>query len=262
MSGLYVENLSAGYGKRILWKNLTFSVEPGEICILMGENGSGKTTLIRTLQGAISPQTGGIFWEEAGERLSLATLSVRKRASILTAMPQELPDTPGLLASDYLKMGFYHRLGPFGVPTKEDYTTIRTLAERYGVTDLLSSYLIELSAGQRQMLSLLRCLVQNTPVLLLDEPSSALDFGHGEALIGMIRQIASEGKAILAVLHDPTMAIRLGTRLLCLADGELFCDISNPVEYLSETEQALRKLYPNLRIHKEPLLCYSELPEN
>ncbi len=259
MKGLSVEGLSAGYGNRILWKNLTFSLKPGEICVLMGVNGSGKTTLLRTLQGQLKPVEGRICWRDEAGEIDLATFGVRRRAQILTTMAQEIPDIPGLTGADLVEMGLYPQRGPFAAVTESDREKVKILAEQYGVMSLLSSFLTELSVGQRQILSLMRAIIQDTPVLLLDEPVSALDFSHGDMLVQAIRRLANEGKAILAVLHDPTMALRLSTRLLCLGDGRLLADMESPIENLRTTEEVLRELYPNLRIHQEPLFCYSEM---
>ncbi len=259
MNGLYIEGLTAGYRNRMLWHDLTFSLVAGEISVLMGVNGSGKTTLLRTLQGQLKPASGRIIWRDGAGETNLANLGVRKRAQLLTTMAQEIPDIPGLTGSDLLEMGLYPKCGPFSTVTKADRDRVTALAKQYGAADLLTSFLTELSVGQRQILSLLRAIVQDTPVLLLDEPVSALDFAHGEMLMQVIHQMAKEGKAVLAVLHDPTMALRLGHRLLCLGDGQLFADIQNPDENLPKTEEMLRKLYPELRIHREPLFCYSEM---
>ncbi len=258
MKGLYVKDLSAGYGSRILWKNLTFSLLPGEVSVLMGANGSGKTTLLRTLQGQLKPAAGRIIWRDGTNENDYLTLGVRKRAQILTTMPQEIPDTPGLTGADLVEMGLYPVRGPFAPVTEVDRENIQALAEIYGATSLLSAFLTELSAGQRQILSLLRAIVQNTPVVLLDEPASALDFSHGDMLMEMIRRMALHGKAVLVVLHDPTMAIRLADRLLCLGEGQMLADLRYPADSIEKTEEALRQLYPNLKIHREPLFCYGE----
>ncbi len=255
---LCVEGLSAGYGTKLLWSDITFSIKPGEICVLMGENGCGKTTLLRTLQGTGKPKSGKIFWEEQGTVLDLASVAVRKRAGILTTMPQEIPQVTGLSVWDFLEMGLYHKRGPFAKFTKDDIQNIQMLACEYGIEQLLSAFFDELSTGQRQILSLVRTIVQDTPLILLDEPASALDFAHVEILLRMLQRTAAMGKSMLMVLHDPTLAIRVCSRLFCMANGKLYADIENPKDHLMETEMVLRRLYRGLRIHEKPLFCYCE----
>ena len=254
MNTLEIRNLTAGYGRKKIWENLSLTLRGGEITVLLGRNGCGKTTLLRAVQGSLPAMEGSIFVNGT----DLGGLSVRQRAALVTTMPQKIPDAEGLTGMEYLKMGFYPTKGPFAGLTDTDRLRITEKAVPFGASGLLYRDLSEMSMGERQMLSLLRAELQDTPVLLLDEPASALDFGHTAELFAMLKTLAAKGKCILAVLHDPTMALRYGTRLLCLDRGGCFADLSVAGTPPEEMESALRKLYPTLRLHTDPVFCWSE----
>lgn len=254
MNILEIRNLTAGYGRKKIWEDFSLTLQGGEIVVLLGRNGCGKTTLLRAVQGSLPIMQGSIFVNGT----DLSGLNVRKRAALVTTMPQKIPDAEGLTGMEYLEMGFYPTKGPFARLTDTDRRRITEKAEPFGAAGLLCRDLSEMSMGERQMLSLLRAELQDTPVLLLDEPASALDFGHTAELFAMLKTLAAKGKCILAVLHDPTMALRYGTRLLCLDRGGCFADLpvaGTPPEVM---ESALRKLYPTLHLHTDPVFCWSE----
>ena len=131
-------------------------------------------------------------------------------------------------------------------------------AEAFGIAHLLGRDLAEMSAGERQMISLLRAAVQDTPVLLLDEPSSALDFNHTGALFALLKTLADGGKTILIVLHDPTLALRHASKIVRMGHGTAEDILDNRSPDYEKTEASLRMLYPDLRIHRDPLFCYTE----
>ena len=254
MNMLEIRDLSVGYGRKTIWNRLDLCVQAGEFVVLLGKNGCGKTTLLKAIQGNLPLRNGGISINGT----NLANLSVRKRAALVTTMPQEIPAEGGLTGMDYLEMGLYPARGPFAKLTGTDSEKIQNLAEPFGAAALLQRDLAEMSAGERQMLSLLRAALQDTPVLLLDEPASALDFGHTAALFSMLQKLAAQGKCILAVLHDPTAALRYGSRLLCLEEGQCTADFRPSETAPEQIEANLRWLYPTLRLHMDPMFCWSE----
>lgn len=257
MSVLQLQNVSAGYRGHPVLTDINLSINASEICILLGENGCGKTTLLRTIQGSIPLSAGQIIING----VDLASTSVKQRATMVTTMTQNEPPLEGLTGLDRIEMGFYPTKGLFGKLHETEQNRIDTLAEAFGIQHLLHRDLANMSAGERQMISLLRATVQDTPVLLLDEPSSALDFNHTETLFAMLHQLARAGKTILAVLHDPTQALRHGDRVLYMTktDGHsCLQEIPNLRNY-TESETHLRKLYPGLRIQPETGFCYKEL---
>lgn len=251
---LLIEKLSAGYGKRKILADVSLRAESGEITAVLGENGCGKTTLLRAIQGTLPCQAGKITVDST----DLADLSTRRRASLVTVMPQDIPAEAGLTGFDLLEMAFYPLRGAFAKLTAEDHEKIRTIADSFGAVHLLERDLGEMSVGERQMISLLRAAVQDTPVLLLDEPASALDFNHTDLLFSLLHRLADEGKIILLVLHDPTMALRHADRIVRMESGGIGDVLDLRKRDYETAEASLRKLYPNLRIHRDPLFCWRE----
>lgn len=254
MSVLHIENLTAGYGKRRILENVSLRADAGEIAAILGENGSGKTTLLRAVQGIIPLQSGTVTVNGT----DLSRLNTKKRAALVTMMPQDHPAIAGLTGMDLIETAFYPSRGLFGNPTAADREKIRTSAESFGIPHLLGRDLSEMSAGERQMISLLRAAVQDTPVLLLDEPSSALDFNHTGALFALLKRLAAHGKTILIVLHDPTLALRHASKIVRMGHGTAEDVLDNRSPDYEKTEASLRMLYPALRVNRDPLFCYTE----
>ena len=254
MNTLCIDGLCAGYGKRRILENVTFSMNSGEIAVLLGTNGSGKTTLLRAIQGSL-PLTAGTITVNG---IDLASRNVRQRAALVTTMPKDVPNTAGLTGMDRIETAFYPSRGLFGRMTANDRERVRSLAQSFGIAHLLERDLSEMSAGERQMIALLRAAVQDTPVLLLDEPSSALDFNHTGALFDLLHRLAEQGKILLLVLHDPTLALRHASVIFRMGDGTVAETLDVRSADAETAEEFLRKLYPNLRVNRDPLFCYHE----
>ena len=129
---------------------------------------------------------------------------------------------------------------------------VQTAAARFGIESLLETDCAALSEGQRQLVQLARVTVQEAPVLLLDEPNSALDFENTHRLFSELRRFArKDGRAVLTVLHDPALALRWCDRLMLLTDGCLSETISVADSPLEELQSFLRRLYPSLRLGRD-----------
>ena len=243
---LEVKNLSVGYRVPIV-RNASFSLFRREVVGLLGRNGSGKTTLLRGLTGSAKIFGGGA--EVCGN--NLLTLSHRERAKRLSLLSQraDLPD--GLSVREVIAMGRYAHGGIFGRDRRER-ELVRQAARRFGIEDLLDADCAALSEGQRQLVHLARVTAQEAPVLLLDEPNSALDFENTHRLFSEVRRLSREdGRAVLTVLHDPALALRWCDRLMLLTDGQLSEAISVADSPSEELRSSLRRLYPSLELGRD-----------
>jgi iron complex transport system ATP-binding protein len=187
----------------------------------------------------------------------ISALSVKGRAALVAFMAQELSAQPGLCGMDRIELSFYRQKGLFGRLTQKERERIKHEADRFGIAHLLQQDLVRMSAGERQMVLLLCVALQETPLLLLDEPASALDFNRTEQLFMLLRYLCKKGRTVLIVLHDPTQALRYADKLCLIHHGcaELLDPAACDRLYL---ESSLRKIYPRLRIHGDPLFCYAD----
>ena len=251
-----VKKLSTGYETPVV-QEISFSVFPGEIVGLLGRNGEGKTTLLRGITGGTRVFSGEVWVQ--GE--SCAALSVRKQATRLSLLPQQTEVMEGILAKELIAMGLYPRRRLFSPLRKADHEAIRAAADKLGVADLLQADCGKLSQGQRKLILLTRLLVQDAPVLLLDEPDAALDFYNTHLFFSTLRRLVKDtGKAALAVLHHPELALRQCDRLLILKDGRLAGEIHPKTDDSETIEATLRLLYPSILVQKDEglgqLHCY------
>ena len=255
MDGLLsVTALTVGYRIPVV-REVTFSLQQGELTGLLGRNGSGKTTLLRGLTGGARVFGGSVSCE--GRDLLLCSDRKRARHLALLSQRRELPE--GLRVREVIAMGRYAHRGIFG-GGEHERALVDGAARRFGIADLLDADCAALSEGQRQLVQLARVAVQEAPVLLLDEPNSSLDIENTHRLFSEVRRLADEeGCGVLSVLHDPALALRWCDRLLLLLDGRLSEAVSVSKTPPEELERFLQRLYPALKLKRDRetgiLLC-------
>jgi len=211
---LVIDGLRASYGRGEVLRGVSLRVKPGEICGILGPNASGKTTLLRCIAGILKP-TGGRISLGGKDRRALSPRSFARAASLLLdeMAPAEMRVMDYvLLARSLLRPA----LSPVG---REDMALAKDGLSAMGVLDVAGSALAELSLGQLQRVRLARVLAQDTPLLLLDEPTAHLDPGHGFVVMEKLRALADSGKAGLVVLHSLDLAARFTDSVLILASG-------------------------------------------
>jgi len=234
---LVIQSLSVGYGARLVLHEIDLHVQSGEILALIGPNGAGKTTLIRAVSGVIRPQAGSL--KAAGE--SLAGMNASQRARKLAVVPQarNLPDPYTVWQTVLLGRTPY--LGWLGQPTERDRTRVRWALERTETLELAERHIGELSGGEQQRVLLARALAQETPLLLLDEPTAHLDLHHQTTLLDLVYALTRENHlTVLMALHDLNLAALYADRVALLVDGRLQA-VGTPAEVL--TAERLSEAY-------------------
>ena len=212
-----IDGVAAELGGHEVLRDVSLSVPPGEFLGLVGPNGAGKTTLLRTVNGLVDPTRGRVA--VAGE--PVAGRSARDLARRVATVPQETTLGFDFSARDVVAMGRTPHQSRFAGVDEADRGAVERALERTDTTDLADRPVGELSGGERQRVLLARALAQETPVLLLDEPTASLDINHQVATLSLVRELAGEGRTAVAAIHDLDLAARFCDRLALVADGEL-----------------------------------------
>ena len=210
-----LRNLSAGYGTRQVISGIDLEFPAGKVTVLAGPNGCGKSTLLKSVAGMLDCEGQILLNGEA-----LQSLPPRQRARRVACLPQnrQVPEISVrrlVLHGRFPYLSYPRRYRP------EDLAAAETAMTAMGMEDLAERSLTSLSGGQRQKVYIAMLLAQDTPVVLMDEPTTFLDIGHQLQLMGLARQLADRGKTVVLVLHDLPLALAHGDRLVLMKDGHV-----------------------------------------
>lgn len=233
---LAAERLAFGYPGHTVGAGAALSVEPGEVLCLLGPNGSGKTTLFKTLLGLLPPHAGRVLVDGR----ALAALSVRERAAAIAYVPQAQALPFPFEVREVVLMGCSGRLGLFETPGPRHRAAAESALERLGIGELASRTFTRLSGGQRQLVLIARALVQDTPLMVLDEPTASLDFGNQARVLEEVRRLADAGLGVVLSTHDPDHAFAIGDRVALLREGRI---VAQGAVAETLTEERLSGLY-------------------
>lgn len=212
-----LKNLSTGYGRHTVSANLNATLQSGRLTCLLGPNGVGKSTLLRTLCGFQPPLEGRM--EMDGK--DMAQLSRKEMSRSIGVVLTERPDVTDMRASDMVALGRTPYTGFWGTLGKEDRNRVDEAMQLVGITHLAHRMIHTLSDGERQKVMIAKALAQQTPVILLDEPTAFLDFPSKVETMRLLHRLAHEsGKTVFLSTHDLETAIQLSDDLWLLsADG-------------------------------------------
>jgi iron complex transport system ATP-binding protein len=215
-----VENLSFGYeDRKEILKNLNITVKSGTFLAIAGPNGAGKTTLLNLLSGLLNAEKGIIKING----LDINSYSVRKLAHKIAFIPQEFVPLFDFCVAETVAMARTPYLGTFGFESKADMEIVDEALKMTDTAQFASRPLARLSGGERQRVFIARAIAQNTPVLLLDEPTSFLDMKHQVAVYDLLKMLQLEkSKTIIAVTHDINLAAQYADEILLLTIGDSY----------------------------------------
>ncbi|WP_235853534.1 ABC transporter ATP-binding protein [Halosimplex salinum] len=223
-----VDDVSMGYDDVTVLDDVSLSVAAGEFVGLVGPNGAGKTTLLKAINGVLAPARGSV--RVADQRV--ADLSSRAASRRVATVPQDTTVAFEFTVEDIVEMGRTPYHGRFSGDPDAGEAVERAL-ERTETDQFRDRSVASLSGGERQRVVLARALAQETPALVLDEPTASLDVNHQVRTLELVRDLVdSEGKAALAAIHDLDLAARFCDRLAVLADGDLLA-VGPPEEVLT-----------------------------
>jgi iron complex transport system ATP-binding protein len=236
VSGLAVDNVSVAYAGRRAVGPITHAVAPGKWLTLIGPNGAGKTSLLHAVAGVVAHDG-----EITIDGVRLRHLGPRKRAQLVALVPQRPSIPEDLSVTDYVLLGRTPHIPRFGVESAADWAVVDAVLTRLELGGFAGRTLGRLSGGELQLVLLARALAQQAPVLLLDEPTTALDLGHQQQVLRLVDELREElGLAVVSSMHDLTLAGGHADELL-LVDHGVAVAAGPPSEVL--TESVLRRYY-------------------
>lgn len=217
-SPLRAEELSLGYGRRLLIERLGLAIPRGGLTVIIGPNACGKSTLLRAL-ARLLPLSSGQVLLDGQDIYRPPTREVARRLGLL---PQSPLAPEGITVAELVARGRYPHQGLFRQWSAQDEAAVARAMKATGVEGLAGQWVEALSGGQRQRAWLAMVLAQETPLLLLDEPTTYLDIAHQIELLELLVDLRADGRSIVAVLHDLNQACRYATHLVVMKAGRIF----------------------------------------
>lgn len=237
MNAATVESITVSAGGKKILAGLTCAVRENDFLMIIGPNGAGKTTLLRALCGLVPTAAGRITI--LGR--PLASYSRRQLAAAVALVPQQVSLEFSFSVAETVLMGRFPHLSPLGREKRSDYETARQAMCFTGVDHLADRRLDQLSGGERQRVMIARAICQQPRIMLLDEPTAALDPAHQLLIMELMERLRrEEGMTVVMVSHDLNLAALFGSRVLLVKDGRKLTG-GSPVEIM--TEENLRLVY-------------------
>lgn len=217
MTALRAVDLGVTVKGAVLLDGVNLSVDQGEWLSIIGPNGAGKSTLLRALAGK-HPSRGSVTVLDD----ATADLSARERARRISWVPQTPVIPPGMTVLDYVLLGRTPHLHPLAGFRSSDIASVESIIDELDLTPFTRRTVETLSGGERQRAVIARALAQEAPVLLLDEPTTALDLGHQQDVLRLLDRLRLDGdRTIITTMHDLTLAGQFADRLVLLAGGSI-----------------------------------------
>ena len=248
MNAIAVHDLCLAFRQTPILHNISLQVDPGEFFMIIGPNGAGKTTLLKVLANLLTCDTGSI--EILGR--PIADYSKRQLAQVTAMVPQQVAmDFPFTVAETVL-MGRSPHLALLAIEGKEDIAIARQAMEFTDITHLADRKIDQISGGERQRVIIARALCQQTQIILLDEPTAALDPSHQLKIMDLMERLRKEHQVtVIMVSHDLNLAAMYGDRLLLIKEGKIE-KTGTPEEVL--TQEQLTAIYCcTLFVDKNPI---------
>ncbi len=217
MTAISCRSLAVAFGSVEVLRGVDLDVPSGGWVVVVGPNGAGKSTMLRAIVGSLV-----VSGEVLLRGRPVAAMTRREVARLVALVPQEPVTPPGMRVVDYVLLGRTAHLGFFQAEGRADLEVATAALADLDAGDLGARTVDTLSGGERQRVVIARALAQESPVLLLDEPTTALDIGHQQEVLDLVDRLRSERHlTVLATMHDLTLAGQYSDRLVMLDSGRV-----------------------------------------
>ena len=214
---LEARGLVIAYDGKVVVDGVDLALPEGSFTVILGPNASGKSTVLRALARVLKPESGDVLFDGR----ALGEYGSKELARRMGLLPQDAIAPEGMRVADLVSRGRYPHHSALQRWTSTDDTATREALAATNTTDLAERYVDQLSGGQRQRVWVALLLAQQTPVMLLDEPTTFLDIAHQYELLDLLRDLNTQGKTVIAVLHDLNQAARYADNLVLMKEGHV-----------------------------------------
>lgn len=217
---LHADSVTLRYDERTISKDLSVSIPDGSFTVIVGPNACGKSTLLRALSRLLSPSKGQVILDDS----CISDLTAKDVARRLGLLPQSSIAPEGITVADLVARGRYPHQSFFRQWSEADEKAVTAAMEATRVTDISGRPVDALSGGQRQRVWIAMVLAQETPILLLDEPTTFLDIAHQIELMDLLADLNGQRRTVVAVLHDLNHACRYASHLIAMKNGAIVAE--------------------------------------
>jgi|SRR5690625_754852 len=235
-SQLWAEDITIQYGDRTISQNLSVKIPQQSFTVIVGPNACGKSTLLRALSKLIKPSVGHVLLDGK----NITSYKSKEVARKLGLLPQSSTAPDGITVANLVAHGRYPYQSLVKQWTDADEDAVLSAMQVTNTSGLSNRFVDELSGGQRQRVWVAMVLAQQTPLLLLDEPTTFLDIAHQIELLELFKDLNQQGNTLVAVLHDLNHAARYANHMIAMKDGQIVAR-GDPREIV--TEQLVEKVF-------------------
>lgn len=214
---LRADAVTLRYDERTIAQDLSISVPDGSFTVIVGPNACGKSTMLRALSRLLKPSNGQVILDGR----NIQSMAAKDVARCLGLLPQSAIAPDGIAVADLVARGRYPHQSFLRQWSRADEEAVAQAMAATKVTELSGRLVDELSGGQRQRVWVAMVLAQETPILLLDEPTTFLDIAHQIELLDLLSDLNDQGRTIVAVLHDLNHACRYASHIVAMKDGAI-----------------------------------------
>lgn len=233
---LTISKLDFNYDNHNVLKDINLNLRSGETNFLLGPNGSGKSTLFKCILGHLIPQKGTVNIDNN----NISKISNKEKAKLIAYIPQSCNPSYNHTVLEITLMGRNPYIGRFSHPQNKDIDIAYNALEKLNISHLAEKGINQISGGELQLVLISRALAQQSQIIIMDEPTSNLDYGNQIMLLEHMEQLSKDGKMIIISSHNPQHAISFGNKVAVLNENKIVC-FGNPKEVL--TSNLLSNIY-------------------